>query len=174
MAMLFSPDSDRTLGDEGSPPKETPIRLVDPVATITRSRRPRLTWQAHPSGTRYRVSLYRLPGDEPLVVEDVVGRTHWQPAKELASDGTYAWEVQAFVGQEEVALSPVARFQVLSSAATQQLSKAEQQARTPLARATLYVQYGLVAEARKLLQAQAENPVARRMLEEIDPPQEPK
>jgi anti-sigma factor RsiW len=174
MAMLISPDADRTLGGEGSPPRETPIQLINPVATTTRSQRPTLTWQAHPSATRYQVSLYRLPGDQPLLTEEVAGRTEWQPAKDLAPEGIYAWEVQAFVGQEELALSPVARFQVLAPAATQQLRKAERQARTPLARAALYVRYGLLAEARHLLQAQNENPVARRMLEEIKPPQKPK
>jgi hypothetical protein len=160
---------------ESAPRPGAAVRLLGPAETRVRSAPPDLTWDASPTARfAYHAFLFRLRGDRWEQVErsEEQTETHWAPKTPLEPGAAYRWEVIPYLDGKALAdeAPPGGLFRVLTMAEDRQLQAAAAAApKTPLARATLYLRFGLRWDARRQLEqhlrAAPRDEVARKLLE---------
>jgi hypothetical protein len=155
----------------GASPPAT-LRVSAPLGTVQRGAQPTFRWEPLPGATSYVVTIT----DEavrPIDRSPDVSGTAWTPARPLPRGRTYLWQVTATTPAGPLTApappAPPARFKVLdaeTAAVLEATARAHPQSHLLLG--LLYVQAGLIAEARaELLAVPAADPhadVAQRTL----------
>ena len=162
------------LAQQGTPARFGPL---GPVGTAVRSPRPTFSW-SDAGADAYTVAIFTETFTEVARSPRVTG-TSWTPEQELPRGETFVWQVTAHRGAssetEPRPPQPEARFSVVDAAT---LARVEEQAArladNPLALGVLFVEAGLIADARDELTRAAEIPgsadAARRLLRSLDQP----
>ena len=157
----------------------TPARFgpLGPAGTAVRSPRPTFSW-SDAGADAYTVAIFTETFMEVARSPRVTG-TSWTPERELPRGETLVWQVTAHRGAssetEPRPPRPEARFSIVDAAT---LARVEEQAvrlaDNPLALGVLFVEAGLIADARVELARAAEMPgsadAARRLLLSLDQP----
>ena len=102
-----------------------PVKLLEPVASVVESDRPRFRWSAIP-GARYRVIVAR---DGTVTARsELLSASAWTAGVPLTRGETYAWQLIVIRGESEQTVpppdAPPARFHVLPDADAQELRDA--------------------------------------------------
>jgi hypothetical protein len=158
----------------GSEGVET-FAVLEPVGTIVRHSRPRLSWQTLPGASRYTVTVLNS-NLQVVATSPPLSTTAWTVSRPLERGGVYTWEVSALKEGNEIgapaAPAPEARFKVLEKAKEDELKRAEQTSpRSHLLRGVLYAQAGLLIDAERELRAlvniNPQSPLARKLLQSV-------
>jgi hypothetical protein len=133
------------LGPGGAPA----FHLASPVATVVLDTRPTLRWTALPGSPTYTVTLQdQSTGD--TINSPPLQRTEWAPEQILTRGRTYAWQVAASAGGQEVVAprppDPPVRFVIADVASA---SRLEHLPASPLVRGVLYANAGLLDDAER-------------------------
>jgi anti-sigma factor RsiW len=141
----------------GPPGPAAPFRVIAPVATAVASDRPELAWEPLAGADEYTVTIADGEG-RPIGPGSRVRGTTFTPAEPLARGGVFTWQVTAQVGPRVLVApappAPPARFVVLDTATATELSRLErEQPDAHVVLGILYAQAGVVADARRHLQA---------------------
>lgn len=170
--VLLSPES----GDPGSGP-----RLLAPVGTRILAPRPVFRWSAVEGASGYRIAVYNA-ADFSKVAESplITGKAAWQPETPLPRGEVLSWQITTIFPAESGLAprltpeppAPEAKFTVLPESDTRALTeKARTAGTSPLLRAVLYAQYGLLDDAEQATNALvAANPgdkLARKLQESL-------
>lgn len=179
----LTPDITAIVGQTGTlaGPAETDTRLrvLEPVGTAVRERRPRFRWAAAPDASAYQINVVEETSDALIVSEQLPATTTvWQPPSPLAAGEVYQWEVQALRDGAVVANSPKppepeARFQVLSQAKIVELEEAKRVSKgSHLVMGVANARAGLIDEAlrefRLLTEQNPDAELPRQLLQQLE------
>jgi hypothetical protein len=156
---------------------DAPSMYVAPVNTVVRDERPTFTWRERTPEAKYRVLVYSDYAFEnesrEIDKSNVLDSTVWRPDVALRRGRVYSWEVVVMVGEKEfVSDEPRPRFRILSKIELQQVEQAEREAtESPLTRSLIYLDAGLIDEARgelmRLHESNSRSPLLKRFLDSL-------
>ena len=141
----------------GPPGPPAPFRVTGPVATAVAGDRPELAWEPLAGAGEYTVTIADEQG-RPIGAGVRVRGTTFTPAEPLARGRVFTWQVSAQAGSRVLVApappAPPARFAVLDAATAARLAQLEREhADAHVLLGILYAQAGVVADARRHLQA---------------------
>jgi hypothetical protein len=136
--------------------------LLSPTATALVDARPTFSWRDIPGARSYRVELFASGSEENQ--GGVTTLTTWTPEEELERGGAYTWRVVAVTATGAQVSPPLEAppggFVILDADSAKRISEAEQRlGSSRVLRLVLYLRYGMLDHAEKLLeQLRRENP----------------
>ena len=141
----------------GGPDGKTSYGLVEPVAIVVRSNRPRFHWNAIPGAASYELTIYG-DGFKEVATSGPLSASTWTPAAPLRRGRVYTWQVVTVLDGKQVVLPPAAapraRFKVLDEPAVADLERLERaNDKSHLALGVVYAKHGLLSDARREFQA---------------------
>ena len=141
----------------GGPDGRTSYGLVEPVAIVVRSNRPRFHWNAIPGAGTYELTIYG-DGFKEVATSGPLSANTWTPAAPLRRGRVYTWQVVTVVDGKQVVLPPAAapraRFKVLDRPAVADLERLERaNYKSHLALGVVYAKHGLLSDAGREFQA---------------------
>ena len=141
-----SPDSRVTAGPASN--DRLTVKLLAPVGTMVRQVRPQFIWKMLPSIRQYELSVTDESGRAFITVK--VAGNRWMADQDLPRGVKLLWTVSSI--EDNTAYSDSTPFEILPEDKLKQLSEQESYyQRSPLMRAILQIQYGLLDEAEKEL-----------------------
>ena len=160
------------------------LRVLEPVGTAVRDRRPRFRWSSESEAAAYQINVVEETSGALIVTEQLPpDTTEWQPPDPMAAGEAYQWEVQAVRDGTVIANSPrppepEARFRVLSPAKLAELEEIKRaSAGSHLVMGVANARLGLIDEALREFRLLAEqNPGAelpRRLLAQLEAQRRP-
>jgi hypothetical protein len=160
----------------GGPEAKTPYGLVEPVAMVVRSNRPRFHWNAVPGAASYELTVYG-DGFKEVATSGPLSATKWISTAPLQRGLVYTWQVVTAVDGRQVVLPPAAapraRFRVLDEPAVGNLERLERATeKSHLALGVAYARNGLLNDARRefqaLVDANPDSTLAKNLLHSVD------
>ena len=149
--------------------------LVEPVAIVVRSNRPRFHWNAVPGAASYELTIYG-DGFKEVATSGPLSATKWISTAPLQRGLVYTWQVVTAVDGKQVVLPPAAasraRFKVLDEPALADLERLERATeKSHLALGLVYARNGLLNDARRefqaLVDANRDSAVAKKLLRSL-------
>ena len=159
----------------GGPDDKTSYGLVEPVAMVVRSNRPRFHWNAVPGAASYELTIYG-DGFKEVATSGPLSATKWISTAPLQRGLVYTWQVVTAVDGKQVVLPPAAapraRFKVLDEPAVADLERLERATeKSHLALGLVYARNGLLNDARRefqaLVDANRDSAVAKKLLRSL-------
>jgi len=150
------------------------FRLLYPVRRVVTEDRPVFRWESLPGVSSYRVYVLDAEGNQVGQSEELPPtQTQWK-APPLRRGQTFSWVVTAMVDGKKVvspsASAPEMKFEVLSTADTQELSRLKK-SNSYLALGVFYARVGLLNEAERefqnLIKLNAHSELPRKLLESV-------
>jgi hypothetical protein len=146
------------------------IAVIEPLGIVVESDRPHFRWRASGDLARFEIAVLDAAGR--VIARGTTNEHEWQPATALPRGGTYAWQVRAKTGSEEIVAPPPdeaeARFGVLAADIVDAIVAARGRGEGHVVVGLLYFRGGAIAEARREFEiVAAENPaspIAQRLL----------
>jgi anti-sigma factor RsiW len=155
-------------------------RLFGPVGTRVLSARPVFRWSAVPGAVGYQIAVYDAADFSKVAESPVLTKTAWQASTDLPRGKTLLWQVTTTFSEEserEPLLTPAppapeARFVALSETEAQAVSaQTAKAADSPLARAAVYAEAGLLDDAEReldtLIAANPKEPLVRKLRDSL-------
>lgn len=151
-----------------------PVKLIEPVASVVESDRPRFRWSTIP-GRRYQVIVVR---DGAVAARsELLSGPVWTPDAPLTRGETHAWQLIVMQGESEQTVpppdAPPARFHVLSEAEAQELRDARASGSllvTGLVASKLGLEEIAASELRAFAEGHRDLAAASRLAAHYDPP----
>jgi hypothetical protein len=143
--------------------KTPELTLADPVGRVVFEDRPVFRWNALAAAVTYRVQVFDSD-HRPVAQSPAISETSWQPAKTLARDRLYSWEVTAMRGGLEVVAptppAPEARFRIVDPERAGRIAQASLRVpQSHLELCALYAEAGLDQDCLREIEAlEEENP----------------
>jgi len=161
------------------------LRVLEPIGTAVRDRRPRFRWSGVPDVSGYTVNVMEETSGALVLSQQLpADATEWQPSEPLPAGEVYQWEVQALRDGAVIANSPKppepeARFQILSEAKVAELEEAERASKgSHLVMGVANARAGLLDDAmrefRILREQNPDSDILRQLVEQLEAQRAPK
>ena len=143
------------------------------MGTFLLTDRPQFTWTPVEDATTYQISIFEPgAGFRHVEPDKEVPAPPWTPEDPLPRGRIFQWKVTAIRDRQQVvAASSPAYFMILEANEAQKLEAQARRAGSPLTRALLLAEAGVLdgaqSELEKLDRAKPASPVVRALLEEI-------
>ncbi|QDT42539.1 hypothetical protein Pan241w_26240 [Gimesia alba] len=146
--------------------------LLYPLATAIINPQPEFSWKRIPGAMSYRVELFASGSDLDLNLGGETYSTTWTPNAELKRGTTYLWRVIAVTKSGELVSppwnAPAGGFFLLDAKSVEKLTEMEQSlGSSRILKVALYSQFGMLADAEKLLEELLEANPKESLLEEL-------